>query len=819
MNLSLFNASALKNFWNIITDFFNLIPKVIYFLYASLASCVDAMQLLVRKLAGLDVYYQSGSAVAGRDPLTEFIYGILGFGNNAAAYKGLSTVFWSLVVFAVIILAIATMVAIIKSHYNEDTAGTSPWKYIYQAIKAVLTFIAIPAIVLLGMRLNTFILSTLDTIISGNADKERIEEIYGREAVTKFKAGQLQGQDETSYIYYDYFGLGSATSTTTFSGMLFKAAAYNCNRLRINSNLIGNDYGGYGKFQVDGVSIFADGDTFENTPEEDKQEYVAFQVDFAFQNNLHLTSYIDYGKLKDSTGLTVYTGADFWMTAAAKSFTKFNPSLIWQFYDLWRFNFIVGFAGVFATFTIMTSIIIGLMSRLVKGTALFLIYPALLGLAPLDNFKAFKDWGRQFIQQILMAIGSIIGINLLLLILPYITSISFFNQPLIDAIINVLLLVTGLAMAKDFVQMVSTFVGGDNALTVGGGLKSEASANLKKGIGTTAKIGLGTARVMGKAANSLIIKPLKKNFSAKRANKAKGDVKHNKSLTELWNGYHNDDTEKRREYVAAHMTDKEADELRKRIADAQRKDPKADVTEIANSFYDEKANEWKRNGRAAEDADFKKVQGDFERSERVRNKYEKDYNEAKDREDAIVKKYGLKVGDDGDYKSLNVFRKDKGARKEARANWKEIRDDKKQEKIDEGKTFGAAMKKWGKDFTDSVDGSSIGKTIADVFTKNAINVGQNMGIDKAVAGAVETLKGTFTYRGGFAQKPDMGELSGDKLARATAKEQKQQSADIEKAIQDLIKETKKGNEATKELKEEIKNSRKGSTGGGTTPTP
>ena len=38
-------------------ELFSLIPKVIYFLYASFISLIDLLQLLFRKLAGLDVYY------------------------------------------------------------------------------------------------------------------------------------------------------------------------------------------------------------------------------------------------------------------------------------------------------------------------------------------------------------------------------------------------------------------------------------------------------------------------------------------------------------------------------------------------------------------------------------------------------------------------------------------------------------------------------------------------------------------------------------------------------------------------------------------
>ena len=144
-----FNSLLNLNFFEKIGTIVDIIPKVIYFVIAAITSGVDAMQALVRKLAGLDAYYQNGAQVAQKDPLTEFLYGIIGYGENASIYKALNTVFWSLAIFGVIVLVVSTMVAIIKSHYNEDTAGTSPWKYIYTAIKAVFTFVLIPVVVVI----------------------------------------------------------------------------------------------------------------------------------------------------------------------------------------------------------------------------------------------------------------------------------------------------------------------------------------------------------------------------------------------------------------------------------------------------------------------------------------------------------------------------------------------------------------------------------------------------------------------------------------------------------------------------------------------
>ena len=111
---------------------------------------------------------------------------------------------------------------------------------------------------------------------------------------------------------------------------------------------------------------------------------------------------------------------DFARLTNINYFSKYNTSLIWIYYNLWNFNFIVGFAGALSVFGIMVSIIIGLMMRLIKSAAMFLIYPPLLGLSPMDDFGAFKKWSSEFIKQILSAFGAIIGINLLFLILPFV---------------------------------------------------------------------------------------------------------------------------------------------------------------------------------------------------------------------------------------------------------------------------------------------------------------------------------------------------------------------------------------------------------------
>lgn len=474
-----------------------------YFLYAAVASCLDAMQLLMRRLAGLDVYYVNrdtgglvtsgtGTATTG-DPVMEFIYGILGIGENAGSYQALNTTFWSLAIFAVIVLVVSTMIALIKSHYQEDGAKTAPLQYIYTAIKAILTFCIVPFAVIIGLMTSNFLLSTLDSITAGSGTEEAVVGIYGPQATNLLNA-HTDESGNRYYSRYDFFGFGEAANSTTFSGALFKAAGYEANRVRIGE--IGQESGGEwtDMFTFDG--LFGPGSS-GYAAATDKREYVAYQIDYAFQNNLDLAGLYYAMNIYDATDafLTI-TGIDvFGIVGPVPTFSKYNVGLVWAYYNLWKFNFMVGIASIIVCFGIFISIIIGLMSRLIKSTILFLIYAPTLGLAPMDDFGAFKKWRTEFIQQILMAFGSVIGMNIFFLVLPYINNIAFFNIYLIDAIVSVVVMVTGLMIIKSLISFFSGLVGGADALKEGDDIKGDLGKTLATSAKVAVGVGSGVARL------------------------------------------------------------------------------------------------------------------------------------------------------------------------------------------------------------------------------------------------------------------------------------------------------------------------------------
>lgn len=829
-SISLLNLS----FWEKVATIFDILPKTIYFLYACLASAVDAMQALVRKLAGLDTYFRAdtGAAVIGTDPLSEFVYGILGFGKNSSIYDALNTVFWSLAIFGLIVLVLTTMVAIIKSHYSEDSTQTNPWKYIYTAIKSLLTFVILPVIVVIGLQLSSFVLRTLDNITAGAGNEDELTTMYGSNSVQRLKPGIALGfgvsedkndEDENknntgkkTYTYYDMFGATNPSTNTTFSGMMFNACMYSANRARTGAFSLSYFTSG----REDGVNslmndFFAQGSEYTTlTDEEARLEFVAGQVDYAFANCLQFNSGYSYAALKGEAGdAAPVAGWSDWYGASKSTvdgFSKYDVATIWIFYDLWQFNMIVGYAGVFVTFAIMISIVVGLMSRLIKGAALFLVYPSILGIAPLDDFKAFKSWSQMFMQQVMMAFGSIIGMNLLLLILPYVQQIKFFEIDIINYIINVLMMITGLIMAKDFISIVSGFVGGGDANASGGEMKGQVAGALKAGVSAPAKIFGGAARITTKGALTVgkgavtvgkgvlrggrkVARTLGNINANKRADRRQKKIEENtakrqKALTgyntELAN-FNNalkiaskDDTLKKQYGLDKDKLLKKykkrgfSDDRAKEFAD---RDYKNHMSLFANDLS---------TGRITvggfDAVTFQKAQQKYANADAKLKRSEKRYART-------VNTYNLATEKDGSGKVYHVkTQSQKDIFKREFADWGDGLKEGWGKFKESAKEIG---EKIAKSFKENASVGGFVKTSLDSVTKALGGGLSTLGVDKTISAIKKEMGESLTYKGG----PFKPSKEGDALQRQIASEQKKQADTQTEILKDIKKELSKQN--------------------------
>ena len=524
-------------------ELFNLIPKVIYLLYASLACVIDVLQLFFRKLAGLDVYYVDGKAVSG-DLVTNFIAGILGINVNATdgvtfEYSALTTVFWSFVVFGIIIAFMSTIVAIVKSHYTyDDKSAKGPMQYVYTAGKAIINMVAVPIIVVLGLYVSQGILTALDTMTSTSSGS--VVSMYGSD-----KLGLIQSVDTVksatglsknkTYIYYDIFGFGGAISygsnpnmltakakdlaligaqNQTFSGSLFKVSAYNANRARIgqykiSSNILGtasNEYTLFGNAETD--------------------DELANMIDTAFACNLHMDGWHwanNWGAISSDKYFTNF------LIKGGSAFSKFNVGLVWYYYDLWQFNFIVGFAGCIVCATLFVNIIMGLIARLFMCIGLFLVAPPLFGLAPLDGGKAGKSWRENFMKQALMAYGAVVGMNIFFLILPYMNEIDFFNIAIADYFAQTLVIIVGLITVKAFIATLSGLIGAADANETGGKIAEEVGTVA----GKATKMTMGAAKFGAKLPVNMVRGGLAVKNKIQESHHARKEKKNQKGLDDI----------------------------------------------------------------------------------------------------------------------------------------------------------------------------------------------------------------------------------------------------------------------------------------------
>lgn len=487
---------------------FDLFPKLAYLLYASLTCVLDVLQLFFRKLAGLDIYYVDGKPQTG-DILTNFITGILNINTDGSIfYSVLSTVFWSFVIFGLVILFASTLIAIIKSHYTyDDKAAKGPMQHVYTAVKAVVNMVAVPIIVVLGLYVSQAILTALDsitTVSSGDAiglygnsteqDSEgNVVSLAGKYLISVDTSQNAVGQSkEKTYIYYDIFGFSCSINygpdaqsslpstkpelaligakTQPFSGSLFRIAAFNANRARLGQMDYRN--GNFSGAKGSDMELFGNATSNENLAE---------MIDTAFAGNFHLqnTTEVDYSFNNGIVSKKYFTN---YYCRTFSSFSKFNVGLVWYYYDLWNFNFIVGFAAIIICLTVFVNIILGLIARLFMCVGLFLVSPPLFGLAPLDGGKAGKSWRESFMKQVLMAYGAVVGMNLMLIMLPYFNSITFFNIPIADIFAQTLVLIVGLITVKAFISAMSGLIDGDDANKSGEGVSSDVGSSIGKGI-------------------------------------------------------------------------------------------------------------------------------------------------------------------------------------------------------------------------------------------------------------------------------------------------------------------------------------------------
>lgn len=480
----------------------SILPKTLYFLCTLVFQVIDILQILVRKVAGLDVvYYGNAESPETGDIALKFIQEIF-TGKNSI----LSNIFWAFIILGLILLFITTFVAVLRSEYAAtDSKSASKSKIIGKAFKAIASFAIVPIVCYFGIFLSNAILQALDSVTANGSSEigstytetDENGEIIGTSSVSSSFSDFETLKGEKTYIGYHFGPNNDAqiyTTSTPLSGLIFKAAAYKANRIRSPEN----------------SSTGSDGNEFRTALEENAAVGAGvldkFGTDYAraatfldecFANGYTLRGEVDLPKEPFENSFLFSlgdTGGSFFSNdaPAIKTFDKNNTQKVWYFYDLWSFDFVIAIGALVITAKLLIYIVFGLMKRLFEVVVLFLVAPPIASLMPLDDGAALKKWREKFTAKVIAAYGPIVGINLFFVILPFLTQIKFFNMAFVDGIINVFFVIVGLLMVKDLISTLSELIGAEDSAKAGEGLAGEVGSSLAK-IGQVAAAPAGLA--------------------------------------------------------------------------------------------------------------------------------------------------------------------------------------------------------------------------------------------------------------------------------------------------------------------------------------
>lgn len=495
------------------------IPKVTYLLCQSFFSILDVFQFLMRKLAGLDCYYIDGVEQKG-DMIYTFLVGII-----TNEYPILSNAFWSIVILGFILLFLSTIIAIIRTEYTTGLGGNNAkGPIIGKMFKSVFYIAIVPIICIFGVYLANVVLMIVDTATSyTKPGSTSLNTNLLQPFEIRYQLGGAEVGKTTSYTSYNFFGLmpnGTliGTTSTTFSGVIFRAAAYSANRVRTTENTsvkCEDKYyeGGFAALLLADKATNFNGLFIDGA--ESNYEKIATLIDTAFADNVMFNDNVTERKLKTPSGYldeTNYKSGNvfaFQVDEQHNFCNKFNVGLVWYFYDLWMFNFVIAAAAAIIMTTVFINIIFGLMKRFIELVGLFLMAPGLIGVMPLYE-GAYSNWRSGFIKKTLMAFGAIGGINIVLLILPELQTITFFNIGFLDSLVDTLFIIVALTSVESFITLVSSLVGGEDANAVGKSTASEVgklaakSASMTLGVaGGVAGVGIKGAMLAGKGIGTV----------------------------------------------------------------------------------------------------------------------------------------------------------------------------------------------------------------------------------------------------------------------------------------------------------------------------
>jgi len=410
----------------ILSIFITPIAMLLYSLQIGFFWLIDCIQGIFRSMAGLDLYYYQGEEQSG-----DMVLAIL-------MSDTVMSIFYGVLIVAIMLLFVTTFVAIIRSEFVEKGANPKG-PIIGRSIKALFYFAAVPVVCLFGIWIANIFLKSLDEATSNQS---------------------------------------SALSTTVFF-----AASHDANRCRSDYDFAmsvkNSEIGEYL-----GIATNA------------TQEEIASAIDEAFLQKLDTPGDHTFNISGDHMWtLSLFINeTDYYIEA----FDINNLSFTYYYYDLFTgYSYLIGFMGGFVAASLLLSTCIGIIQRLFELSILFIVSPIMIAFMPIDDGKQYGKWRGEFIKRVGSMYGPVIGLNLLFMLLAVLRDVDIFPETgtwgglyaVFNSIVQLIFLIVGLLAVKDFSAMISGLIGADDAMAKG----EKSKEGVQKMVG---RVGAGTVNAV-----------------------------------------------------------------------------------------------------------------------------------------------------------------------------------------------------------------------------------------------------------------------------------------------------------------------------------
>ncbi len=429
-----------------------------YELSVFILKLIDFVEVLFRALAGLS----SNNGTMGAE------FSLNGKSGDLLlqfiTHKDVLDVFFACAIVGIFLLMITTVFQIVKVEYTTEGANNSKTTILNKSFKALVNMLMIPIMVVLGVFIGNQVLELIDTATGGG---------------------------ENARISGCLWVTSASTAMLKEPGTLAKALEE-----------IGVDFGdgaNAGELIGAGVSLaITEGFTMGLRELFDSDE----------------KSLMESVKLGDPSN-RVFIEENF-MAGVTLKYSDLNAVV--KFYNPFEVNYLVLIFAGCLILKCLFNCCFGMIDRLYRCTALFIVMPLAVGMAPVkDNLGS---WRSSFMSKALSAYGIVISMNIFFTIVRVMLEIDItftgdftalpFPNSFMVGLVKSLMVIVGCLMIEKLAGDMGSYFGGGNAAADGAGLAKEATAGLQKAVavgGSVAmgagKLALGAAKGAGGLANKL----------------------------------------------------------------------------------------------------------------------------------------------------------------------------------------------------------------------------------------------------------------------------------------------------------------------------